>query len=161
MAPTVPPPPPMPNSTPGPHNPDLLATTLNQTYELIHQIAFPKTKTAKTNISILEKLDAISAHIGLTSKQSDKCTYASVLTSAAPPSSAPPKLTTCRTTRLDLTLTQADRKTPVFTDLSEEDLLDKIQDAIIEAKCWFETLYYSPDIDGKDNFENVPPRIRA
>ncbi|KAF8573701.1 hypothetical protein K439DRAFT_1642772, partial [Ramaria rubella] len=146
MAPTVPPPPPTPNSTPGPHNPDPLATTLNQIYELIHQIAFPKTKTAKK-----------PSHIGLTSKQSDKCTYASVLTSTAPPSSAPPKLTTRHTTRLDLTLTQADRKTPVFTDLSEEDLLDKIQDAIIEAECWFKTLYYSPDMDGKDNFENVPP----
>ncbi|KAF8499371.1 hypothetical protein JB92DRAFT_3124942 [Gautieria morchelliformis] len=190
MAPTVQPPPSLPDEPPGHLAAAPLATILGKLSDLIYGISLPKTKAAKSatisldalhksrNLissaqsalkdprpdlqldSINKQLEVISTHIGLPNaiQSISKRTSASVLTSST--SSAPPPppdaKTPFRNTQFDLTLAQSNRNSPVFADLSDEDLGEEVGKAVEDAECWFDTRIYTLDADGNEDAENLP-----
>ena len=61
----------------------------------------------------------------------------------------------------DLTLAQSSCNSLVFSDLSNEDLGEKIGNAVEDSGCWFKTRTYSPGAHGNEDIENIPPWIHA
>jgi hypothetical protein len=61
----------------------------------------------------------------------------------------------------DLALVQSKYNTPVLSDLSNEGLGEEIAKAVEDAKCWLESRTYTPDTEGNDEMENIPPQIHA
>ena len=63
--------------------------------------------------------------------------------------------------RFDLTLAQANRSRPVLSDLSNDSLLEKINETLMDAHCCFETRPCTPDCNGGVGLEYIMPCIRA
>ncbi|KAF8580297.1 hypothetical protein K439DRAFT_1357325, partial [Ramaria rubella] len=164
------------HSTP---NTDTLASKLESLHEIIHKIALPKTKTAKTctiamntlhaacnlitsaceNIkesyfdsrisNIFENLESISAHIGLATPSNQACSYVSVLVNATMPPSTPSKPPKPHCDNIfDLTFAQSNRNTPFFTNISDSDLLAKVNKVLIDTQCSYNTEVYPHDSNG-------------
>ena len=61
----------------------------------------------------------------------------------------------------DFTLAQKARDQPVLTDLTNENLIDNIYEALNEADCWHECQPNMPDSDGKIVYDATEPCIWA
>ena len=119
--------------------------------------------------NINKQLDAITTHLGIpsTTQTPVKPSYASVLaTGAQCPASPPPevaaKLHPLRAGAcFDFTLVQKAHDKPVLMDLTNENLINNIYEAINKADCWHELLSNTPDSDGNTVHDFTEPRIRA
>ena len=63
--------------------------------------------------------------------------------------------------RYDFTLAQTLWDSPVLANLTNEDLIVKICDALAHADCWFKIKLRSPNSDGVKELEYIAPRIQA
>ena len=189
MAPTVQPPP-LQNGATEPATTTSLVDTIHSLHDLILGIALPKTDKAKNfaiavvdfqlacslitsacaslqahheNLQlndISKKLDVITAHFDIAgvAQPSQPHSYASVLATGIKSSVKPkahPGL------RFDIMLAQADCTHPVLADLSNDDLSEKIDGALMDSGCFFEVKPCTLDHDRDEGVEYVTPRIRA
>ena len=63
--------------------------------------------------------------------------------------------------RYDFTLAQPSRDSPVLANLTNEDLIVKIRDALADADCWFKIKLRSPNSDGVKELEYIASCIHA
>ena len=130
-----------------------------------HPTHSPNPSPSPSLSTIIQKLDEISAHIK--PKQPVTQTYASVLASkatspASPTPLLPPlKPSNRRNTKFDITLAQNDRRAPVFMDLTDIQLADKIREAIVAGECTFVSGGPSSDDGSSDVGINYEVRVRA
>ena len=95
-------------------------------------------------------MDAITTHFDLNMAQPPQaCSYASILT-AGSKSPAEPKA--CPSLQFDLILVQANHACPALTDLSNDDLAEKIDEALMDTGCFFKT---KPCILGSDRNDGL------
>ena len=66
----------------------------------------------------------------------------------------------CPIEQYGLTLAQKERDNLVFTDLTNEDIILKIEDALDAADCWYELKTYT-DANGNEDVEPIPPHVWA
>ena len=119
--------------------------------------------------NINKQLDTITTHLGIPSATQTpfKPSYASVLAAGTQCPASPPKKIAdklhppCARACFDFTLVQKACDQPVLTDLTNENLIDNIYEALNEADCWHELQPNTPDSDGNIVYDTTEPRIRA
>ena len=107
-----------------------------------------------------KKLNVISAHFDTPNVAwpSQPHAYAFILAVGIKPPVKPkvsPRL------QFDLTPVQANNPCPFFADLSKDDLSEKIDKALMDTGCFFETKPCVPGLDGSDGVEHITPHIHA
>ena len=100
-----------------------------------------------------------------------KCTYATVActTDGQPSALVPTSVPTTGSEshfehpglRFDLMLVQANCVCPALTELSNDDLAEKINEALMDTRCFFKTKPCTPGGDRIDSLECNTPCIRA
>jgi hypothetical protein len=185
------PPAPNVNTEPEPVTPASLADTIHSLRDLIFRTALPKTDKAKNvtiaitdfrharnliasacaslqthhhdNLQlndIAKKLDAITAHLDIPNavQPPQPRSYASVLATGIKP---PVKPKARPGPHLELTLAQVNRARPALADLSNDDLAEKINAALVDTGCFLKTESCDPIGDRTKGTEYHMPRIRA
>ena len=125
----------------------------------------------ESNLSNISKqLDAVTTRLGTLNvaqvaqplSPPKTQSYASVLATGiqCPELLKDPPPPPCMRAHFDLTLTQKSRNHPVLTELSSQDLSDRIYAALREADCWHEIRPISPDSEGSGEL-CLAPCIRA
>ena len=119
------------------------------------------------------QLDNISKHMEAIRAQLDapstvqplhKLTYTTTLSMGirSPASvTAPPPMQSHPVRRYDVTLTQISRDNPVFTNLSNDELIAKILEAFQAASVCLEERAHTSDSDGYEAVDCLSPFIRA
>ena len=121
--------------------------------------------------AISRQLEVITARLGAPNAPpiTQKLPYASALTEGTQcltqvgTMNLHPPLCPCPrpAKRFDITLVQKSRDSPVFTKLSNEELISEILNALRDGDCWYEDRACTPDSEGNEVIGRFGPCIKA